>query len=405
MVQYWAGCSLVGMGVEVKVDKSKIQPMINKNIIALGFVSFFTDMASSMVTSILPLFIVYTLHEGVDKLGFVVAIATFISYAFRVLFGYLSDRYQVVKPFVVTGYFISAVTKPLLYVSGSWQSVATLRGVERVGKAVRSATKDSLISAYSVAGKSGKTFGFHKTMDIAGELTGSLIVFGLLFYLGESETLFRNIFAFTLIPGLIAVVIVLFFVKDAPFKSKAKSFDLKNDYALLPLLFVYFGFVFFIFNDSFFLIKAKEIGIDTVYIPLLVVLLNLTQTVLSYVLGKKIDELGARKILLLSFVFGLLSTVSLYFNLAVLSFIFLGVFIVGSLNALRAHISDHANNKGTVYGILYGGVALFGALGAVTTGMIWKHYDAQGAILFSLLGMSVMLVGYLVCLRRENRHD
>jgi len=77
--------------------------MINKNIIALGFVSFFTDMASSMVTSILPIFIVYTLHEGVDKLGFVVAIATFISYAFRILFGYLSDRYQVVKPFVVTG--------------------------------------------------------------------------------------------------------------------------------------------------------------------------------------------------------------------------------------------------------------------------------------------------------------
>ncbi len=368
--------------------------MINKNIIALGFVSFFTDMASSMVTSILPLFIVYTLHEGVDKLGYVVAIATFISYAFRVLFGYLSDRYQVVKPFVVTGYFISAVTKPLLTMSGSWQSVATLRGVERVGKAVRSATKDSLISAYS-NGKSGRTFGFHKTMDIAGELTGSLIVFGLLFYLGESEALFRNIFAFTLIPGLIAVVIVVFFVKDAPYKSKTKTFDLKKDYALLPMLFVYFGFVFFMFNDSFFLIKAKEVGIATVYIPLLVVLLNLTQTLLSYFLGVKIDEIGAKKILTLSFVFGLLSTASLYLNFVVMGFVFLGVFIVGSLNALRSYISKYAHNKGTVYGILYGGVALFGALGALVTGVIWKHYDAQGALLFSLVGMGVVLVVYL----------
>ncbi len=355
--------------------------MINKNIIALGFVSFFTDMASSMVTTILPLFIVYTLHEGVDKLGYVVAIATFISYAFRVLFGYLSDRYQVVKPFVVTGYFISAVTKPLLYISGSWQSVATLRGVERVGKAVRSATKDSLISAYS-EGKSGRTFGFHKTMDIAGELTGSLIVFGLLFYLGESEALFRNIFAFTLIPGLMAVVIVLFFVKDAPYKSKAKTFDLKKDYGLLPMLFVYFGFVFFMFNDSFFLIKAKEVGIATVYIPLLVVLLNLTQTMLSYFLGVKIDEMGAKKILTLSFIFGLLSTASLYLNFIVIGFVFLAVFIVGSLNALRSYISEYAHNKGTVYGILYGGVALFGALGALVTGIIWKHYDAQSAVSF-----------------------
>jgi MFS family permease len=71
--------------------------MINKNIIALGFVSFFTDMASSMVTSILPLFVVYVLHEGVDKLGFIVGIATFVSYGFRFVFGYLSDRYKIVN--------------------------------------------------------------------------------------------------------------------------------------------------------------------------------------------------------------------------------------------------------------------------------------------------------------------
>ena len=368
--------------------------MINKNIIALGFVSFFTDMASSMVTSILPLFIVYTLHEGVDKLGYVVAIATFISYAFRILFGYLSDRFQVVKPFVVTGYLISAVTKPLLYVSSSWQSTATLRGVERVGKAVRSATKDSLISAYS-HGKSGKTFGFHKTMDIAGELLGSLIVFGLLFYLGESEELFRNIFLATLIPGIIAVIIVVLFVNDAPYKERENHFDLKRDYHILPLLFLYFGFIFFMFNDSFFLIRAKEVGVATAYIPLLVVLLNLTQTLLSYFIGIKIDAMGATKILTLSFLFGVFSIVSLYYNFVVMSFIFLGLFIVGSLNALRAYISDHAHNKGTVYGILYGGVALFGALGALVTGVIWEHYGSQNAMLFSLAGMGLMLVWYM----------
>ena len=374
--------------------------MINKNIIALGFVSFFTDMASSMVTSILPLFIVYTLQEGVDKLGYVVAIATFISYAFRILFGYLSDRYQVVKPFIVTGYFISAVTKPLLYLSDAWQSVAILRGTERVGKAVRSATKDSLISTYS-DGKSGKTFGFHKTMDVAGELTGSLIVFALLFYLGESEALFRSIFTFTLIPGLIAVMLVLFFVKDAPYISKAKTFDFKKDYGLLPLLFIYFGFVFFMFNDSFFLIKAKEVGIATVYIPLLVVLLNLTQTMLSYFLGVKIDEYGAEKIFILSLLFALLAMMSLYINFVVLGFIFLGLFIVGSLNSLRSYISEYAHNKGTVYGILYGGIALFGALGALVTGVIWKHYDAQNAVLFSLVGMSMLFMGYLIILQKK----
>jgi MFS family permease len=374
--------------------------MVNRNIVALGFVSFFTDMASSMVTSILPLFIVYTLHEGVDKLGYVVAIATFISYAFRILFGYLSDRYQVVKPFVLTGYLISAITKPLLYFSASWQNVASLRGVERIGKAVRSATKDSLISVYS-EGKSGKAFGFHKTMDIAGELLGSLIVFGLLFSLGESEALFKNIFALTLIPGLIAVLIVVLFVKDVPYKPQKTHFDLKQDYTLLPVLLIYFGFIFFMFNDAFFLIKAKEAGIRTEYIPLLVVLLNLTQTLSSYFLGLKVDTFGSTKVLSVSFVFAILSTVSLYFDLIITGFIFLGIFLVGSLNALRAYISDNAHNKGTLYGILYGGVAVFGALGAMVIGLIWKNFDTQSAIVFSLTGMIIMFGGYFAVLKKQ----
>jgi len=118
---------------------------IDKNIIYLGWVSFFTDMSSSMITTLLPVFVVYVLHEGVDKLGIIIAIATFISYAFRILFGYLSDKYQIVKPFVVIGYFISAVIKPLLYFSNSWEGIAALRGVERMGKAFRSATKDRLM--------------------------------------------------------------------------------------------------------------------------------------------------------------------------------------------------------------------------------------------------------------------
>ncbi len=369
--------------------------MINKNVIALGFVSFFTDMASSMVTSILPIFIVYTLHQGVDKLGYVVAIATFISYAFRILFGYLSDRFQVVKPFVITGYLLSAITKPLLYISISWQSVATLRGVERVGKAVRSASKDSLISAYS-EGESGKTFGFHKMMDIAGELLGSLIVFGVIFYFGESEALFRSIFLATLIPGIVAVIIVVIFVNDVPHQEKQNHFDLKKDYHILPLLFIYFGFIFFMFNDSFFLIRAKEVGITTEYIPLLVVLLNLTQTLLSYFIGLKVDAIGAKKILTLSFVCGLLSIGSIYYGFIIFGFIFLGLFIVGSLNALRAYISDQAQNKGTVYGILYGGVALFGAFGALTTGLIWKYFEAQGAIAFSFTGMFITFIIHLL---------
>ncbi len=365
--------------------------MINKNVVALGFVSFFTDMASSMITPILPLFIVYVLNEGVDKLGFVVAVATFVSYAFRILFGYLSDKYQVVKPFVVTGYLVSALTKPLLYFANTWQTIAGLRGIERMGKAIRSATKDSLISSYS-DGKSGKTFGFHKTMDIAGELSGSIIAFLVLYHFGKSRAVFENIFAFTLIPGIVAVIIVYFFVKDAPYKKKETTFSLKDDYSLLPMLFIYFGFIFFMFNESFYIIKAKEAGFRIEYIPLLIVLLNLVQVMLSYFFGLKIDKVGAKKILFISFVFGILSMLSLYFNFIIIGFALLGIFTVASLNALRAYISVHAFNKGTVYGILYGGVALSGALGAVVIGLVWKYFGESRAVIFSLTGLCLVIL-------------
>ncbi len=363
--------------------------MINKNIIALGFVSFFTDMASSMVTSILPLFIVYILNEGVDKLGFIVGIATFISYGFRFVFGYLSDRYKIVKPFVVAGYIISAVTKPLLYFSNNWTSIALLRGTERVGKAIRSATKDTLISAFSQKGSSGKSFGFHKSMDIAGELCGSIIAFLALFYLGKSEAIFRDLFAWSLVPGIFAVMIVLFFVQDVPYASKksVKKIQIKDDRALLPLLFLYFAFIFFIFNDAFYMIKAKESGYMLEFIPLLLIVLNFTQTLFSYFFGLKIDKIGSKRVLSISYIFGTLSMMLLYLKFIILSFIFLGLFTVSSLNAIRAYISNLAKNKGSVYGIFYAGVAISGALGASFMGIIWKYFGETKAISLSLVAL------------------
>jgi len=365
--------------------------MVHKNIVALGFVSFFTDMASSMVTTILPLYIVYVLNEGVDKLGFVVAIATFVSYGFRLVFGYLSDRWHIVKPFVVVGYLISAVTKPLLGFANSWESIATLRGAERMGKAVRSATKDTLISAYS-GKKSGKSFGFHKMMDAAGEMCGAIVVFLALYYFGRDGEVFKDIFLWTLIPGILSVLIVLFFVNDAPYQMRNKeSFKIGEDRKVLPILMLFFLFTFFIFNDSFFIIKAKNSGIDMAYIPLFVVLLYFVQTLSSYFFGLMIDRFDSYKVLIFSMVAGVVAILLLYFDSIIGSFIALGLFSVSSLNAIRSYISDNAQNIGTIYGIFYAGIALFGALGAIAFGVVWRDFGEDIAICLSLSGLVLTL--------------
>jgi len=369
--------------------------VINKNIIALGFVSFFTDMASAMVTTILPLYVVYILHDGVDKLGIIVAVATFVSYFFRIVFGIISDKYKIVKPFVVIGYVTSAVTKPLLAFAITWQSVAILRGVERIGKAVRSAAKDRLISFYA-GNKSGRSFGFHKMLDIAGEMNGAIIVFFVLKYIGQNNEIFKNIFLFTIIPGIIAVIIVIFFVKDIPYKEKEKhQFDLSKDKKLLPMLFIYFGVLFFMFSDEYFIIKAKEAGFSFAYIPLLVILLNFTQTVTSYFFGILIDKFGYYKIVIFSLLNALFSLVSLYFNFIIIGFVFLGLFLVSSLNAFRSHISDSAVNKASVYGIFYGGIAISSSIGAVIIGEIWHRFGEKYALIYSLTGIFIIFLFYL----------
>ena len=368
---------------------------IDKDVVYLGLVSFFTDMSSSMITTLLPVFVVYVLHEGVDKLGIIIAIATFISYAFRVLFGYLSDKYQIVKPFVVTGYFISAISKPLLAFSHTYVSVALLRGVERMGKAIRSASKDSLISSYVKNRQDGRTFGFHKTMDIAGELSGAFIVFLIFATIAKDEHSIRVIFELTLIPGLIATFIALFFVKDAPKQSKkTQNVVNKKDYKLLPVLFIYFGFLFFIMSDQFFILKARNEGFSLATIPLFVMMLTAVQTLVSYYGGVLSDKIGVIRVMLLAFIFGIVSISMMNVNLW-LAFAFLGLFTVFSLNAIRAYISAYANSKGFVFGVFYGGVAVFSALGAVVIGYIWKNYGFENAVLLSEAGMGVMFLALL----------
>ncbi len=360
---------------------------MNKNIYYLGLVSFFTDFASAMITPVLPIFIVYILNDGVDKLGIVIASATFISYIFRILFGYLSDRFQIRKPFLIVGYLISAISKPLLAFSNTYQSVALLRSVERMGKAVRSASKDSLISTYSKKNESGKTFGFHKMMDIAGELFGAITVFCLFYFYGTSEDILRNIFLLTIIPGVIGVLIVSFFLQNDTVKPKAKKYQFeKEDFRLFPTLFFYFCFIFFMMGDSFFIIVAKEAGYLISFIPIFIIVLTLTQTLTSYYFGVMSDKKGSYQVLRLAYLSGIASIITIGLGLIWIGFIFLGIFTVASLNAIRSYISVNAINKASIYGVFYGGIAIFSSLGALSFGYIWQNFGQSDALMFSLVG-------------------
>jgi MFS family permease len=375
---------------------------IDRNVVMLGWVSFFTDMASAMINPILPIFVVTVLHEGIDKLGIVVAVATFVSYILRLLSGYISDRYGIVKPLVVGGYALSALSKPLIGLSEGYRSVAAFKALERFGKGLRSAPKDAMIAHYSPKRSSGRTFGFHKTLDIAGELSGTLILFALLLWLGQGEAVMRGIFYATLIPGLAGLLILLFFVRDIPKKARRRqaAFRLTDrDRETVRSLVFYFLFLLFMFNEAFFTMQAKSVGIATAVIPLLFVVSTGTQTLTSYLFGLWIDRIGVRRVLLAAYLCGIVALAMLYGKHPALTWVayaFLGLFTVASLNANRALIASGSDNRGSVYGIFYAGVALFGAAGALISGWLWQYVGMNAAMGYALGGTSLMTLLYLL---------
>ena len=370
------------------------RPPIDRNIWYLGWVSYFTDLASSVVTTLLPLFVVYVLDQGVDKLGVVIALATFVSYALRILFGYISQRFRLVKPLLVAGYLVSALTKPMLALVHSYQGVALMRAIERIGKAVRSAPKDALISHYGLRRQKGRAFGFHKTLDIAGELTGAIAVFVMLSWWTLDERSIRWMFAATLLPGLIGIGILLLRVRDIPARPGKERqppavWD-PRDRHLLPMLFVYFLSLMFMFSDAFMIVRAKELGLGDALIPLLVIVSTLTQTLTSYYSGLLGDRLGSPRLLLLALLAAILSVFLLRIGWVWPGFALYGLFTVVSLNALRAWIAEQARSQAFVYGLFYGGVALSSALGALLVGQIWARWGFDAVARYALLGLILL---------------
>ena len=374
---------------------------IDRNVIALGWVSYFTDMASAMVNPILPIFVVLVLDEGVDKLGVVVAVATFVSYALRLVSGYISDRYGIVKPLVLAGYTLSALSKPLIGLTHSYKSVAALKALERFGKGLRSAPKDAMIAHYSQKNQSGRTFGFHKTLDIAGELSGTLLLFGLLFWLGSSEGVLRGIFYATLLPGIVGVLVLLLFVQDVPKKPAVEHTTFRltaEDRTTVRNLLFYFLFLLFVFNEAYFTMQAKGVGIATALIPLLFVVSTATQTLTSYLFGILVDRYGHKRVLAFAYASGVVSQGMLFLHSPFFTWIayaFLGLFTVASLNANRAMIASQAVNRGSVYGVFYAGVAIFGAVGALVAGMLWERFGMEAALTYALSGTAAVFLLHL----------
>ena len=205
----------------------------NKNkiplaVIMLGFVSLFTDTATEMIYPLIPIFVA-SLGSGAIVLGFIEGIAETTAAMLKLFSGILSDKIGKRKLLVLIGYSISSFIRPLTgIVTAAWQ-IVFVRMFDRVGKGIRTAPRDALIATSVPKSIRGKSYGFHRSMDHAGAVIGPILAIIILivlftgFKINNSQKVLRLTFILALIPGILAVLTVIFFVKESKQKKENKD--------------------------------------------------------------------------------------------------------------------------------------------------------------------------------------
>ena len=381
---------------------------------ALGAVSLLMDLSSELVHSLLPIFMTTVLGASMVAVGLVEGVAEATASIVKAFSGALSDRMRRRKPLVVFGYALAALSKPLFPLAGSVALVLGARFLDRLGKGIRGAPRDALITNVTPPGLRGAAFGLRQALDTVGALLGPLAAIALMVWLASD---LRTALWAAVVPAVLAVVVLLVFVREpeapapraggAGAAARAVSWrsykDLKKNYWAIVAL----GAILTLarFSEAFLILRAQDLGMKLALVPLVLVLMNLVYTAIAYPAGIAADR-GHRKALL---VWGLLALVAANVVLAATAHftgLFIGVVLWGAhmgltQGLLATLVADAApaHLRGTAFGIfhLVCGVALLAA--SVLAGWLWGAYTPAHTFYAGAAFTGVALAGLLVATR------
>jgi MFS family permease len=389
----------------------KVSTSIRRNIFALGFVSFFTDMSSEMAFSILPTFLLSLPGSSLAILGFIEGTAEALSYVLRSVSGIFSDKFRKRKSLVLVGYGLSNAVKPLFAIARTPLDVFVVRVSDRVGKAVRTPPRDALLSESVSEKRRGAAFGLHRALDQSGAIVGPVIASTVMLILGLT---LRDVFWLTLIPGAIALLILLFVVKER-FGDAVGDFQLlagikavlKGNFSWLLVIVGIFSLG--AFNFSFVLINAQEAGIVASFIPLVYAAVNVAHVAIAIPAGVLSDRIGKEKVMILGYsVF--LSSVMLILFLPISGF---NAFLVAVSYGLyfgiietvqRALIPEYVDRNliGTAYGIYYLIVGSAFFVSNAVVGSLWEYFGSSLASAYSII-TSIIAIAFMILFLKRKR--
>ncbi len=244
-------------------------PRLPRTVLALGAVSFFTDLGSEMIFPLLPLFLTQVLGASPALLGVIEGAADAVASVLKIVSGEIADRVGRNKPLVLVGYGIASVVRPLVAVASAPWHVLAIRLSDRVGKGVRTAPRDALIAASVDDATAGRAFGYHRAMDHLGAVAGPLVAAALL----ASGMSLRHVFVWAAIPGVLSLAVLLGGVRDVRRAPAATDAPKPARPPLPPRLWSLLGILalFALGNssDAFLLLRALDAGVAQAAIPLL----------------------------------------------------------------------------------------------------------------------------------------
>ena len=365
---------------------------IPRTVWALGFVSMFMDISSEIIHSLLPLFLTMTLGVSVAMVGLIDGFAEATASISKVFSGYIADRMGKRKPLILLGYGLGALSKPFFALAATAPVIIGARFADRIGKGLRGAPRDALVADVTPSEIRGRAFGLRQSLDTVGAFVGPLAAIGLMALLANNM---RMVFWVAVIPAVLAVLCVMFGVRDSKPQQDApvarppiQISDLKR----LPREFwnvTGIGVVFTLarFSEGFLILKASAEGLPLTLAPLVLVVMNLVYALGAYPAGGLSDRMPARKLLF----WGLACLIAADLSLALIAGLggaFLGIALWGAHMALTQGllaklVADHAPSdlRGSAFGLfnLVTGLAMLFA--SAIAGLLWDRIGSNATFL------------------------
>ncbi len=393
---------------------------LNPTVLKLGLVSFFADVSSEMLYPITPIFLTTVLGASMASVGLVEGCAEAAASLLKGYSGAWSDRLGARRPFVLGGYLIAALAKPLTAFTGSWPQVLFVRSLDRVGKGLRTAPRDAMLADAASKQTRGSAFGWHRAMDSAGAALGPLLA---LIFLSNHANDLRKIYLWALIPGLASALLV-FTVRERKIPAKQKPAIGRATATLswketpisswketpiyswkeTPPAFKRYLAVWGLFSlanssDVFLLMRAKQAGFALTTVVLFYCLYNCIYSLLSPYFGGLSDRWGRREVLasglvVFALVYGGFAMATAAWHFWVL-FAAYGLFTATTDGVGKALAVDLVpkGRKATAVGALGTVTGLASIFASVVAGLLWDHaghawpfvYGMSGAIAAALL--------------------